>query len=433
MKKSVFIMAAVIAAVITTSGKTASDKAFSHYFSDSTLRVDYILGGDSTRAEILFAGARRSQGWAGRRSDLSALPLAGNGTVTVTDAATGDTIYRQSFSTLFQEWLTTDEARQLSRSYEHVALMPLPQRPADVALQLFDYRRRPIASHRWRYSPSDILVARESSKALSHRVIHEATDTAGGRPVIDIAILAEGYRPQDMDSFYVHARRAADEILSYEPFRRYADRFRFTAVASVSADSGVSIPRLDRWADTAFGSHFSTLYSDRYLTTPHIFKVHDALAGIPCSHIIILANTDEYGGGGIYNNYLLTTARHHSFKPVVVHEFGHSFGGLADEYFYEEDVMEDSYPTDTEPWEPNITTLRDFGSKWQRMLKKGTPVPTPPAERDKYPVGLYEGGGYSTHGVYRPADECRMRNNTYPVFCPVCEASLDRLIRFYTR
>ena len=433
MKKTVFIAAALLTASIMTSGKTSPDDSFGHYFSDSTLRVDYILGGDTARTDILFAGARRSPDWAGRRSDLSSLPLAGNGTVTVTDAATGDTIYRQSFSTLFQEWLATDEARHLSRSYEHVALMPLPLRDAEVSLQLFNSRRQPVASHRWHYSPTDLLVAREARAALPYRVIHEATDTAGGRPVIEIAILAEGYRQQDMDSFYMHAQRAADEILSYEPFRRYAGRFRFTAVASASADSGVSIPRLGRWADTAFGSHFSTFYSDRYLTTPHLFKVHDALAGLPYSHIIILANTDEYGGGGIYNNYLLTTARHPSFRPVVVHEFGHSFGGLADEYFYEEDVMEDSYPTDTEPWEPNITTLCDFGSKWQKMLKKGTPVPTPPADRDKYPVGLYEGGGYSTHGVYRPADECRMRNNTYPVFCPVCSASLERVIRFYTR
>lgn len=160
--------------------------------------------------------------------------------------------------------------------------------------------------------------------------------------------------------------------------------------------------------------------------------IHDALVNIPYEHIIVLANTDEYGGGGIYNSYTLTAARHPLMRPVVVHEFGHSFGGLADEYFYVGDVMEDSYPFDVEPWNPNITTLTDFASKWERLMPEGTPVPTDPKDAQKYPVGLYEGGGYSSKGVYRPADECRMRNNTYPTFCTVCADALGRLIDFYT-
>lgn len=235
-----------------------------------------------------------------------------------------------------------------------------------------------------------------------------------------------------MDSFISHATVAVNEMLSYEPYKRYADRFNFIAVESPSNESGVSIPLQGRWPDTAFGAHFSTFHSDRYLTTPRVKLVHDALEGIPYEHIIILANTPQYGGGGIYNSYLLTSALTPQFKPVVVHEFGHSFGGLADEYFYTGDVMEDSYPFDIEPWEPNITTLVDFGSKWKPLLKKGTPVPTPIEKKKKYPLGVYEGGGYSWKGIYRPADECRMRNNEYPTFCPACEDALERLIRFYT-
>ena len=161
------------------------------------------------------------------------------------------------------------------------------------------------------------------------------------------------------------------------------------------------------------GSNFSTFYSDRYLTTGNVKAVHDLLTGIPYEHIIILANTDEYGGGGIYNSYTLTTARHENFKPVVVHEFGHSFGGLADEYFYDnDDISTSDYHAGIEPWEPNITTLADFGKKWEDMLKAGTPVPTPSADAQLYPTGVYEGGGYVSKGVYRPADECRMRDNT---------------------
>ena len=118
---------------------------------------------------------------------------------------------------------------------------------------------------------------------------------------------------------------------------------------------------------------------------------------------------------------------------MVVHEFGHSFGGLADEYFYENDTMTDTTPLDVEPWEQNITTRVDFGSKWQDMLVKGTPIPTPVVESKRYPVGVYEGGGYSTKGVYRPADYCRMRVNEWPEFCPVCQRALRRLIDFYTQ
>ncbi|WP_289188252.1 M64 family metallopeptidase, partial [uncultured Bacteroides sp.] len=143
-------------------------------------------------------------------------------------------------------------------------------------------------------------------------------------------------------------------------------------------------------------------------------------------------NTEEYGGGGIYNSYTLTTAHHPMFRPVVVHEFGHSFGGLADEYFYDDDVMTDTYPLDVEPWEQNISTRIDFSSKWEDMLAQKTPVPTPTSESKTYRVGVYEGAGYSAKGIYRPADNCRMRTNEYPTFCPVCERAIRRVIEFYT-
>jgi hypothetical protein len=209
--------------------------------------------------------------------------------------------------------------------------------------------------------------------------------------------------------------------------------FNIIAVASPSADSGVSIPSKGEWKETAFLSHFNTFYSDRYLTTTHLKLIHDALAGIPYEHIIILANTENYGGGGIYNDFTLTAAHHPMFRPVVVHEFGHSFGGLADEYYYEGDVMDDTYPLSVEPWEQNITTRVSFASKWQDMLKPGTPIPTTAKQRNDYSVGLYEGAGYSGKGIYRASYDCRMRSNGCPVFCPVCQRALHRIIDFYTK
>ena len=152
--------------------------------------------------------------------------------------------------------------------------------------------------------------------------------------------------------------------------------------------------------------------------------------GIPYEHIIILANTDNYGGGGIYNSYTLSMTKHRYFRPVVVHEFGHSFGGLGDEYFYDDQYTQFYYP-DAEPWEQNLTTLKDFGSKWADMVPKGTPIPTPATKKYAATVGAFEGGGYQSKGVYRPAQECRMKINDWPEFCPVCQRAIERLVEFY--
>ena len=416
------------AAATLTAAYAADGPDFNTYFNDSTLRVDYQFAGDAANQHVMLDRQSKFAGWSGRRHSLDRVPLTGNGTVTLIDIASGDTIYRHSFSSLFHEWLSTQEALTTPRAMQNSFVVPLPKAPAKVEIELLDSRHRPMASMSHTYRPDDELVAITGTKPLPHRYLHKGGDSS---EAIDVAILAEGYTAAEMDSFYHHAQTAVNEILSYEPFRSRADRFNFIAVETPSADSGVSVPRLGDWKNTAFSSHFSTFYSDRYLTTSSLRDIHEALAGIPYEHIIILANTDEYGGGGIYNSYTLTAARHPLFRPVVVHEFGHSFGGLADEYFYEADVMLDTDPLDVEPWEPNITTLCDFKSKWQPILAPGTPVPTPVADKDKYPVGVYEGGGYSFKGVYRPADECRMRNNTYPTFCPACTRALTQLIDFY--
>jgi hypothetical protein len=156
---------------------------------------------------------------------------------------------------------------------------------------------------------------------------------------------------------------------------------------------------------------------------------------IPCEHLVILANTDTYGGGGIYNSYTLTTAHHTAFRPVVVHEFGHSFAGLGDEYFYEtSDNNDEMHSLDHEPWEQNITTMVDFESKWKDMVAEGVEIPSQPTKerQDNYTIGVYEGGGYMTKGMYRPAVICRMRDNVATQFCEVCQRAIERIILYNT-
>lgn len=416
----------------------AMAQSFDDAFTDRTLRLDYMLSGDAQSQHITLASLQQVEGWAGRRSHLAEVPLRGNAQLTVSDTTAQHTVlYKTSFNTLFQEWLETDEAASVARSFETTLLVPFPQQPVRVEVALLTQRGDTLTAYSHTVNPQDILIRRKCEDRATlpaYRYMHQSGSPA---ECIDVAIVGEGYTEAEMETFYADAQIATESLFSYEPFKSMQDRFNIVAVAAPSRQSGVSVPKDGDWRETAFGAHFSTFYSDRYLTTTHVFALHDALAGVPYEHVIVLANTEEYGGGGIYNYYTLTAAHHRLFAPVVVHEFGHSFGGLTDEYYYDDDVVLASYPTDVEPWEPNITSLVDFESKWADMVPKGVKVPTPVTEKykkEKTPsVRVFEGGGYFAKGIYRPAYDCRMRTNQCPVFCPVCERSLRRMIEFYTR
>lgn len=384
------------------------------YSQERTMRLDYSFSGSASEAVIALDELRVIEGWAGRRVHLKELPLKGNGQLTLRAAQNGEVLYRMSFSTLFQEWQNTEEATQLRRSFENVFLVPMPDDTAVVTIELFDSKGNIQAVLNHYVNPGDILVRPASSNPA-------VKDIYIGGPVekcIDVAIVAEGYTKSEMDVFWKDAREAVKSIFSHEPFKRMKERFNFRAVGLESSQSGVSIPGKGVWKDTPLHSSFDTFYSARYLTTLKLKDLHDALAGVPYEHIIILANTDNYGGGGIYNSYTLTTAHHHQFRPVVVHEFGHSFAGLADEYYYD-DQFSDYYFPEVEPWEQNITTMFDFDSKWKDMLGRDG-------------VSVLEGGGYMSKGVWRGCEDCRMKTNTAAGFCPVCQRAIERMIRFYT-
>ena len=406
---------------------------------DRTLRVDYIFSGTDKSQEISLDEMSTFDGWAGRRVNLDEAPLRGNGQISLTDAASGDVLFRQSFSTLFQEWQTTEEATRVRKSFENVFLLPMPAAPAVVKVELYDFRGNVSSSLSHVVDPSDILIRRLDPKPAPHRYLLKSGSV---EDCIDVAIVAEGYTAEEADKFYAEAQTAMEAILAHEPFGQYKDRFNFVAIALPSVDSGVSVPGEGLWKKTALGAHFNTFYMDRYLTTLRLRQMHDRLCGVPYEHIVILANTDTYGGGGIFNSYTLTTAGHPAFKPVVVHEFGHSFAGLADEYYYDDQFVEYYYP-ECEPWEQNITTLFDFDSKWKDMLPEETEIPTAPVEGNIWKkfhegvsmesmVGVYEGAGYQSKGVYRPFPDCRMKTNAAESFCPVCQRAIARIIEFYT-
>ncbi|MGM9705682.1 MAG: peptidase M64 N-terminal domain-containing protein, partial [Prevotella sp.] len=310
---------------------------FNKHFRDSTLRIDYVFAGNIHSQEIAIDKLNVMPGWYGKKSRLADLPVEGNGQITVADHATGEIIYRNSFSTLFQEWLSYDDAKYKKQSFENVFLVPMPQNTVDITVDLRNNRREIIKSMTQTVSPDDILIRHIGFRNHTPYVtLQQAADTAR---CIHIAYVAEGYTPDEMETFIKDAQTANDAIFAHEPFKSMKTRFNVIAVESPSRESGTSEPSVCVWKNTVLGSHFDTFYSDRYLTTLNLKDLHDCLAGTPYEHIIVLVNTDKYGGGGILNSYNLSMTHHPMFKPVVVHEFGHSFAGLADEYAYEtEDI-----------------------------------------------------------------------------------------------
>ena len=425
MRKLLFCLLAVLGI------QSLSAQMFDTNFEDSTLRIDYTFAGNAQEQFVALNNLSSTEGWWGRRTNLDSVPLMGNGDLTLYNAE-GKVIYKTSFSSLFQEWITTPEAKDITQSFEFTLLVPMPREKATAELVLRDNTGKE-SRLKHTINPNDVLI-RDRSKweALPHRYLHRGGDS---KEAIDVVLLAEGYTAEEIELFLADAQIATDEILSYEPFKSHKEKFNFIAVESVSKDTNVSVPQEGAWRETAVSSNFMTFYMERYLTSGNVYAMYDLATNIPCEHFIILANTDTYGGGGIYNSYTLTTAHHPAFRPVVVHEFGHSFGGLGDEYFYEGNLDNDEmHSLQHEPWEPNITTLVDFDSKWADMVEPGIEIPTKVTEeRSKnYTVGVYEGGGYRSKGIYRPVDVCRMRNNVADRFCPVCERAIERVILHQT-
>ncbi len=413
MRKLILCMAMLL---LTAVGATAQD--FDRYFQDKTLRIDYIFSGDRNTQHLALDELMVEPRWYGKRRRLAEVPVEGNGQITVRDHRTGRVIYRNSFSTLFQEWQQEPEALHTTKAFENVFLVPMPKDTADVTVDLRDNRRQVCARLTHQVVPTDILIRPIGQHGVTpYELLQQAADTAN---CIHLAYLAEGYRAEEMGTFIADARAAMEALFEHEPFKSSRSRFNIVAVKSPSAESGASNPGKGIWKNTALHSHWYTNYSERYLTTSHLKDMHDLLAGTPYEHILVLVNSDGYGGGGILNSYILSTTRNAWAKPVVVHEFGHSFAGLADEYAYDAEPV-DLYPLDVEPWEKNITTRVDFRDKWENLLGK-----------DKA-AGFYEGAGYKLKGVYRAYEDCRMRTNETPEFCPACRQALQALIDFYTR
>ncbi len=407
---------------------TTQKVIFEDWFRYKTLRFDFELGGNKTTETLFPRQLREEPFWGGPMKRLIDPFNYGTYRIVAADSATGRIIYTRGFANLFQEWQGTPEANTMKKAYTQVVTLPYPKKTIQLSIEKREFESglfRPLFS--MKVNPSDYFILHESPKFFPSVKFYNS-----GNPIdkVDVAFLAEGYTQAEMGKFRDDAKRIGKYILSMKPYSDNAKSFNFYAVESASEESGTDIPGEGIYNNTVMNSSFYTFNTDRYLTTADLSLVFDVAANVPYDAIIILVNSKRYGGGGFFNQYAESTVDNDYSGQVAVHEFGHSFAGLADEYVGAVNYS-DYYNLKVEPWEPNITTNVAFQDKWKDLIDTKTPIPTPRKEDYEKKVGMYEGGGYLEKGMYSPMMDCRMNTNGATGFCPVCQRAIDRMIRFY--
>jgi hypothetical protein len=400
-------------------------QSFNQWFEEGVMRIDLVFSGNANETAYAFEGLRKEPHYSGSRSRLMDPFDYGDHKFQVKDEASGKLIFSQTYCTLFREWQTTLEADSVTRAFSHVIRFPWPKQK--VILEIFDRGEAGVFTLSWNQVVDPASIFADPVNRLAFESV-ELEINGPPEKKIDILFLAEGYTAVEMDKFLKDAARSTEYIFSEEPFKGHREMFNIRAVKSTSIDSGTDIPGDKVWKNTIMNSSFYTFGIERYMTTLDYKSVCDVASNAHYDQIYILVNSDKYGGGGIYNFYSISAADNEDSRGVVIHEFGHSFGGLADEYFSSEVAYVDFFNLEVEPWNPNLTTLVDFEKKWKTMIPEGTPVPTPSFDTYNETVGVYEGGGYVSKGVFRPMIDCRMHTND-AAFCPVCQKALVRMIR----
>ncbi len=416
--------------MVTLSLSSAGQVNFNDYFTDKTLRFDFMLAGNNDTTIAYPLEMKEEPFYGGSLNNLIDPFHYGNLRYYIYDLESGKLIYSRGYGSLFQEWQTTAEAKKISRSFYEVATFPFPKNDVRFVLKRYMNDGSLQTVYETIIDPKDYFIRKEPVKGVEFTKIEGKKDH---HEAVDLAFVAEGYTAQEMDKFHGDVKRLAGILFNCEPFRSYRKNINIWAIDAVSEESGTDIPGEGIYRKTVMNSSFYTFDLARYLTTFDIRSVRDYAAVVPYDNIVVLINSDRYGGGGMYNYYSGTTSDHMLTPQVFTHEFGHGFAGLADEYYTSDVAYEEYYPFDVEPWEANITTLVDFESKWKDMIDSNTPTPTPPTNEYRDEVGLFEGGGYSAKGIYRPQIDCRMKSNEADGFCKVCQEAIKQMIEFYIK
>ncbi len=342
--------------------------------------------------------------------------------------ADGTCLFRRGYSSLFNEWKTTDGARTSFEKFEESVL--IPWNPTMKCL-VFSMRDSLDVWYIQKQAdiPKNIMIKFHHIKEYPVKNIQIA---GASEDKLDILFIPDGYTKKEMNLFAEDCHKAMGYIMNAKPFNEFPDKINFRAVMAPSKESGTDYPHRKIFKKTILNSTYNTFGSERYLTTLSYHTVMDVAASAPADHIIILVNDADYGGGGFYNFYTLASAHNVHTSFLIQHEMGHGLAGLGDEYYDSEVAYNSFYNSRVEPWEPNLTTLVDFSSKWDSLLVPGTPVPTLVSDDNCKSTGVFEGGGYSAKGIYRPACECTMKSVIYDYYCEACKAAVRRIVLWYS-
>ncbi|MFM7055563.1 MAG: M64 family metallopeptidase [Planctomycetota bacterium] len=405
---------------------------FSESFSDGALRLEFSWLGSVAGGTVSLQQVYAEPIWPEHPGLVIPDDNYGRTQLLVFDAATQMLICRRRFDALFGEYLTTTPAREgIARGYEFTVRIPQPRQPVRVVLEQRDGHHRWTSLFERELDPGDRGIRRESGEQGD--VVFELRSAGAPADSVDLAFLSEGYRADEEAEFRADVTRLSEYLFSQAPYGELRDHFSIRGVFRPSAESGVDEPGKGIFRNTVLNSSFSIFDLDRYLLVEDNHRMHRMAAQVPCDCLVVLVNSKTYGGGAIGFDSCVTTTGHPMSPLVFVHEFGHAFAYLADEYTGDV-AYNDMYPEGIEPVEPNITRELDPGKlKWRSHLTPGVILPTPvlPVREavERQIVGAFEGGGYVERGMYRPEQECWMGSlRKDEGFCVVCRAAIRRMV-----
>jgi hypothetical protein len=449
--------------------------AFDDYFTDKTMRFDYFHTG--TASEEIFSPDRTvSDGpWAGSKTVLIDPLELGLYFFEITDKETNVLLYSRGFASVFGEWQTTPEAEEDYGTFHESIRFPWPHKPVNIIMK----KRDTANIFRVIWNTSIDPASRKVNPAdIAHtEVVDVIFDNGPATGKLDIVILGDGYTTAEMGKFRADAKRMADVLVNKEPFLKRKADINIRAVESPSVTSGVLRPHPGVFKRTTLSTHYGSFDSERYVLAYDNRTIRDIASAVPYEFMVILINERTYGGGGIYNLYTTVSVDNKFGEYIMVHEFGHHLGALADEY-YTSSIAYEMPEIRTEPWETNITALFDKNNlKWKDLVEEGTPLPTPwnkepfdqfgyriqqerdslravkvpeevmealfirqmkqedeyfAAEQYRDKVGAFEGAGYLAKGLYRSQIDCIMYTR-HMEFCKVCQRGIEDVIDIYSR
>ncbi len=475
--------------LLLISCEQATPDPYDTYFTDATLRIDYFHAGDARTEKVEIDQVYKYDGWAGSLTHLIDQLNYGTYYYKIYDAASKALIYSRGFDSYFKEYQLSNPAMEGQvKQFHESAIVPFPKSAIVFALEKRDTAG--VLNEVFR-TEIDSMTAKARS---TDQEIHVYTSLDNGDPQVkaDIAIIAEGYTADEQQKFQNDLKRFTGVFFKAEPCKSHKDKFNIRGVFKASQHSGIDEPGAGIDKQTAVNATFNSMGSERYVLTEDNKSLRDIAGHAPYDALYIMVNHTRYGGGGIYNFYCVYTSDNIDSEYLMVHEFGHSFFGLADEYYTSATAYTDFYSPKYEPAEPNITALKDPANvKWKHLLTEGIEIPTPwpkarydsidlvwqahrtemnkqiealqkngasaeevvlaktqydekSAARNKEvqaylensgfagQVGVFEGGGYASTGLYRPSVNCIMFTRTN-YFCPVCQDAMVEIINSYAQ